>query len=920
MVLRHADTIPAEERGVYLVRAASHFISMKAEADNYVCLPVDVQTFIESDEGMAKRRKDEEGVWRCEVYPKIMDELRECNSGRYVEATFTGAIGTGKTTSALYSLVYQLYMLSCLKNPHRLFDLDEASEIVFIFQSLKAATAEEVGYDRFFAMINTSPYFLNHFMYDRSVKTELIFPKRIIVRPMSGLATAAIGQNVFGGLLDEVNFMKVVEKSRQSADGGEYNQANEIYNSISRRRKTRFIKRGSNGKLPGLLCLVSSKRYPGEFTDKKMEEAKKEIRENGFTRIFVYDKRPWDVMPAGTYGNERFKLFLGDLSRKPRIMEADETVADEDANLVMEIPVEFKSEFERDILSAIRDVAGCSTFALHPFIVNTEAVAKAFGRGPSILTLGETDFVTTRPGIILDNIRNKDEPRLAHIDLGLTGDSAGVCVGHVEKFVEVARKDGMYDMLPLIRLDLILRVPPPRNGEIEFESIRTLLYKLREVGVNLKWISFDTFQSADSMQLMRHKGFITGPYSIDKTSMPYEVTKTAFYDERIIAPQHKKALEEMIRLERDPEDGLIDHPEGGCFTGETRVALANGTNPTFRELATMYKPDEIFYVYSIGPEGLRISPARNARVTKQATELVEVELDNYQTIRCTPDHPFMTLQGEWVLAKNLTPDISLMPLYRSVGYKGGTVDYERVWCPVRERRFLTHHVAVGEPEHGYIVHHRDENKRNNDPRNLIHMTRAAHYSHHGKEFWCGRQQAMNDGHKAHYEDGGREAASLHMRTLWEEGKLGPRRADCAIEGCYRKSNARGLCDMHYQRAKRAKTLPSRTIAQKNHRVLSIRHVVANEPVYDLTVPGTENFALSSGVFVHNSKDCADAIAGVVFGLTYRREVWFRHKVPMRDFMTSMAERIEKKDKKSEERREAGMHRHHMDIRIQGASE
>ena len=76
----------------------------------------------------------------------------------------------------------------------------------------------------------------------------------------------------------------------------------------------------------------------------------------------------------------------------------------------------------------------------------------------------------------------------------------------------------------------------------------------------------------------------------------------------------------------------------------------------------------------------------------------------------------------------------------------------------------------------------------------------------------------------------------------------------------------------------------RTHMQKNHRILSIRHLEVESPVYDLTVPGTQNFALASGVFVHNSKDCADALAGVVFGLTMRREVWARYGVPIANFI------------------------------------
>jgi len=47
---------------------------------------------------------------------------------------------------------------------------------------------------------------------------------------------------------------------------------------------------------------------------------------------------------------------------------------------------------------------------------------------------------------------------------------------------------------------------------------------------------------------------------MDKNPLPYEVMKTAFYDGRVKAPKHDKALSEIVRLERDPQSGLIDHP------------------------------------------------------------------------------------------------------------------------------------------------------------------------------------------------------------------------------------------------------------------------------------------------------------------------------------------------------------------------
>ena len=547
-ILRHAVYVPVAYLGPYLVQAANHLLSYQEDAAAYVRLPVDVQTFVESAEFLA-----------CgdAIYPAIMDVLREINSGQYVEAVLTGAIGTGKTTIALLTIAYQLHVLSCLHDPHTYFRLDPASEIVFVLQSLSGQVAKEVAYKRLREMVDNSPYFQRHFRCDSRTRSELVFPHRIVVRPLSSRATAAIGSNVIGGILDEVNFMELVDRSMRSPDGGVYDQALEMYNSLVRRRKSRFMK--ADGKLPGMLCLVSSKRYPGEFTDQKQIEAQREISERGLSRIYVYDRRLWDIKPAGTYGEARFRLHLGDNTRKPCILAADTPVPEEDSQLVLDVPEEFRSEFSRDMLSAIRDIAGSATFAIHPFIVNTEAVSSAFGRSPSILNMPATDFKSARPSVFPGRIIRPDEPRFAHVDLGLTGDSAGVAVGWVPEFVKVPRTGNTLELMPRVIFDLILEVKPPRNDEIKFEDIRKLFITLRELGMDLSWITYDSYQSADSLQLLRRVGFMTGKKSIDTDSVPYDVMRTAFYDGRVQAPEHPKALEEIIRLERNPKTGRIDH-------------------------------------------------------------------------------------------------------------------------------------------------------------------------------------------------------------------------------------------------------------------------------------------------------------------------------------------------------------------------
>lgn len=50
----------------------------------------------------------------------------------------------------------------------------------------------------------------------------------------------------------------------------------------------------------------------------------------------------------------------------------------------------------------------------------------------------------------------------------------------------------------------------------------------------------------------------------------------------------------------------------------------------------------------------------------------------------------------------------------------------------------------------------------------------------------------------------------------------------------------------------------------NHKVSSIEFIDECEDVYDITVEHNHNFALSCGIFVHNSKDQADAMTGAVY--------------------------------------------------------
>ena len=177
-------------------------------------------------------------------------------------------------------------------------------------------------------------------------------------------------------------------------------------------------------------------------------------------------------------------------------------------------------------------------------------------------------------------------------------DHAGLAIGYVKRFTKVPFGE-LIEELPEIHFDAILQIKPPRMGEINFAKVRAIIYRLTEMGMNIKWVSLDSWQSTDTIQIMKSHGYKAGLRSVDKTMLPYDLTKAAFYDGRIVAPYHAVAKKELTSLEVIAKKGKIDHPPKGSkdvsdaiagvvygLTMRREIWLMHGAN-TSQRLRTM---------------------------------------------------------------------------------------------------------------------------------------------------------------------------------------------------------------------------------------------------------------------------------------------------------------------------------------------
>jgi len=204
---------------------------------------------------------------------------------------------------------------------------------------------------------------------------------------------------------------------------------------------------------------------------------------------------------------------------------------------------------------------------------------------------------------------------------------------------------------------------------------------------------------------------------------------------------------------------------GGCFSEETEIALADGRNLSFKELIKEHQENKENFCYTIKRDGsVGIVKIENPRITKKNAEVVKVILDNNEEIICTPDHKFMLNDGSYKKATALLKSDSLMPLYRKMSKIGEriTIDgYEIVWDPVRKWIF-THMLSdeynldekIYTKKQGDCRHHIDFNKLNNNPTNIIRISKEEHLVLHTENLakTLHREDAKEKARQAHKSD------------------------------------------------------------------------------------------------------------------------------------------------------------------------
>jgi tRNA-splicing ligase RtcB (3'-phosphate/5'-hydroxy nucleic acid ligase) len=354
----------------------------------------------------------------------------------------------------------------------------------------------------------------------------------------------------------------------------------------------------------------------------------------------------------------------------------------------------------------------------------------------------------------------------------------------------------------------------------------------------------------------------------------------------------------------------------GCFTGDTKVRLIDGTASSFIELYT--KGEKPFVFCCDNDSGkIKIQQA-TVHKTKTVDELIEITLDNEEVITCTLDHEFQMREDlKYVRADRLVVGSSLSPLYLFEDSDGYLLCQNNLllWTNNKGDVWESVHRIVADECNIFdatiekpCIHHVDQNRKNNYPNNLVCMSVQEHMSLHGKQRGWFKTTEFKEKRKIKLEENGyynpifydqkKRTALTNMvklqqsegfkNTVKEAGQRGKKylkNSDSSFIQNQQESKVAkilNLCmqnfgvvslekynivkknfhnppgyDKAFERIQKGGYASFQEFfAARNHKVIAIRRITSTQDVFCLNVPKYHNFALASGVFVHNCGMCA----------------------------------------------------------------
>lgn len=284
-----------------------------------------------------------------------------------------------------------------------------------------------------------------------------------------------------------------------------------------------------------------------------------------------------------------FPLYKGGNGVLSKVVENENELSSYESQDIIWCPVKqitnsgvvnFRDGARENPIEFMRDYCGMPSGAADRILYNREWITHAFDTPlknvfASIIALTEDEpehlIWNQIKDIFFIKLINKyyyyyepSLPRVASVDLSISGDAAAISVSHVER--DMTRVDAIGQPLKVYVTDFTIPVIP-KGGLINLDAFKFFIIDLITLGnMNIRHVSFDGFQSVPIRQALIRAGITVDYISVDKETAPYlsfidYVTHKRWYCGKNIMLKNNLLALQMTKR-KTSKTTKIDHSNG----------------------------------------------------------------------------------------------------------------------------------------------------------------------------------------------------------------------------------------------------------------------------------------------------------------------------------------------------------------------
>lgn len=459
--------------------------------------------------------------------------------------------GSGKDFTSTVAVSYVVYLLLCLKDPALYYDKPKGDSIDIINIAINSDQANRVFFKNFVERIRNNPWFENRY---EEKQGSIEFDKNITVYSGHSEREAFEGYNTLLVILDEISGFAL-----ESTSGNQNAKtAPAIYDMYKASVTSRFSQFGK-------LVLLSFPRFEDDFIQQKYKDAVYGVpNEHGIRPMLgemetverVATLKVDPELPDGTPGNEfevkweedhiiRYAYPYTFALRRPSW----------DVNPTKDLQTDYALDLYRNPGDALGRFACMPSNLKSGFFKRADKIEAAFRTANGV----------DEEGVFHPQFTPKEDTRyFMHVDLAQKHDHCAVAMGHIDKWIEYnIGTSGIKEYLPLVKIDAVRWWTPTKDKSVDFKEVIEFVKAVRRQGFDLRLVTFDRWNSHDTMQDLERNGIKTDMLSVDKKH--YDDFLITMYDDRLVGPKVELLTKELGELRQvvKGQKVIIDHPRKG---------------------------------------------------------------------------------------------------------------------------------------------------------------------------------------------------------------------------------------------------------------------------------------------------------------------------------------------------------------------